>query len=113
MISRTPTDLILTHVVTGETLTLVNQYNRDRAQGNAVELFQFADRTVRFTDLNPEDVDDDILAGRGGEDTYVYARGTGHDQIAPNSSGADGSRLVLQGISAEAISARITVNGLL
>lgn len=105
VISRTPTDLILTHVVTGETLTLVNQYNRDRAQGNAVEFFQFADRTVRFTDLNPEDVDvigtnagehlrgsafAETLDGRGGDDTleggsdgdtYLFDAGYGNDVI--------------------------------
>ncbi len=105
VISRTATDLILTHVVTGEILTLQGQYNRANAQGNAVEFFQFADRTVRFTDLNPEDVDvvgtnasevlrgsafGETLDGRGGDDTleggsdgdtYLFDAGYGNDVI--------------------------------
>lgn len=105
VISRTATDLILTHVITGETLTLQGQYNRANAQGNAAEFFQFADRTVRFTDLNPEDVDvigtsvgellrgsafAETLDGRGGDDTlqggsdgdtYLFDAGYGNDVI--------------------------------
>ncbi|HLQ19030.1 MAG TPA: calcium-binding protein, partial [Tabrizicola sp.] len=105
VISRTATDLILTHVTTGETLTLAGQYSRAGAQANAVEFFQFSDRTVRFTDLNPEDVDvigsnagellrgsafAETLDGRGGDDTleggsdgdtYLFDAGYGNDVI--------------------------------
>ncbi|HLQ17818.1 MAG TPA: calcium-binding protein, partial [Tabrizicola sp.] len=61
---------------------------------------------------------DDLLVGRDGADTYVYSRGGGHDQIAQivasySSTPVREDRLVLHGISADAITAALTVNGLL
>ncbi len=102
---RTATDLILRHRATGETLTLEGQYQRADKQGLAVEYFEFSDRTVMFTELNPEDVDlvgtdaDEVITGsafaetldgRGGNDTlrggsdgdtYLFDAGYGHDVI--------------------------------
>ncbi|MFM2391158.1 MAG: hypothetical protein RLZZ437_2713, partial [Pseudomonadota bacterium] len=102
---RTGTDLILRLKATGETITLSGQYQRANAQGRAVEEFLFNDRTVLFTDLNPEDVDrvgtaaadlldgsqfaetldgfagDDTLIGGSDGDTYRFDAGYGNDQI--------------------------------
>jgi len=103
--SRTDLDLIITIDDTGDRLTLENQYVRDFEQGFAVEEFVFSDRTMVYTDLNPEDIDivgtagadtlrgsnfnekldgragDDELIGRDGGDTYVFDAGYGNDVI--------------------------------
>ena len=67
-----------------------NQYVRARQQGYAVEYFEFSDRTLVFTDLNPEDLDlvgtsanetitgsnfSETLDGRGGDDTLIGGDG--------------------------------------
>ena len=104
-ILRSATDLILRHRQTGETVTLEGQYLRASAQGQAIEFFDFSDRSVSFTDLNPEDVDligtdgaevltgsafGEVLDGRGGDDTlrggsdgdtYLFDAGYGQDVI--------------------------------
>jgi Ca2+-binding RTX toxin-like protein len=102
---RTSVNLILRFKATGETITLERQYQRDNAQSRAVEAFVFSDRTVLFTDLNPEDIDlvgtsaaealtgsqfaetidggagDDTLTGGSDGDTYLFDAGYGSDQI--------------------------------
>ncbi|TFI58518.1 hypothetical protein E2493_09710, partial [Sphingomonas parva] len=103
--SRTALDLIITVRATGERVVLENQYVRDGAQHAAVEYFEFSDRTLLFTDFNPEDIDlvgtsagetitgsnfaelldgrggDDTLEGGDGGDTYKFDVGYGHDVI--------------------------------
>ena len=102
---RTGTDLILRLKSSGETITLAQQYLRESAQGRAVEAFVFSDRTVLFTELNPEDIDrvgtagadllqgsqfaetidggagDDTLVGGSDGDAYLFDAGYGNDQI--------------------------------
>src|SRR5690606_16690852 len=104
-ISRAGEDLTFTLKSTGESVTLEHQYNRFDGQWNAIEEFRFADQTVLYSDLNPEDVDlvgtngDDVLVGthfaetidgRGGNDTmygssdgdtYKFDVGYGQDVI--------------------------------
>ena len=104
-ITREGTDLRLSIRDTGETITLIDQYVRHDQQGHAIESLEFADRTVRFVNLNPEDVDvigtnasellegshfgetldgrggDDILIGRSDGDVYRFDAGYGHDEI--------------------------------
>ncbi|MGB3408012.1 MAG: tandem-95 repeat protein, partial [Jannaschia sp.] len=82
-VSRTALDLIFTVRSTGQTITLENQYVRAGAQAYAVELFQFADRTVDWTDLNPEDVD---LVGTAGNDTIT---GSNFGEVLDGRGGAD------------------------
>ena len=53
--SRTALDLIITVNATGDRIVLENQYVRDDKQHFAVEYFEFSDRTIAFTDFNPED----------------------------------------------------------
>ncbi|WP_367714279.1 tandem-95 repeat protein (plasmid) [Nitratireductor sp. GISD-1A_MAKvit] len=103
--SRTALDLIITVDGTGEKLILENQYVREGKQTHAVEFFEFADRTLEFTNLNPEDLDlvgtsaaetitgsnfaetldgrggDDLLVGGDGGDTYKFDVGYGDDVI--------------------------------
>ncbi|MEM7641539.1 MAG: cadherin-like domain-containing protein [Pseudomonadota bacterium] len=91
-VSRTALDLIFTLDATGETLTLKDQYIRRDAQFMATELFVFADQTVEWTNLNPEDVD---LIGTGGADTIVGSNfgevldGRGGDDSLVGGSGGD------------------------
>jgi len=106
-VSRDGDALIFTVDATGETLNVIGQYVRFPVGGQwrAVEWFEFADQTVAFTDLNPEDVPalgtaanetvtgsafdevvdggagNDRLLGRGGSDTYLFGTGSGHDTI--------------------------------
>ncbi len=104
-ITRTALDLIFTVRDSGDRLILKNQYVRDSGQYVAVEYIEFADRTIAFTDLNPEDVDvvggagdetltgsdfaeiidgkdgNDILIGNSGGDTYKFDVGYGDDII--------------------------------
>jgi Ca2+-binding RTX toxin-like protein len=104
--SRTALDLIITINATGETLTLKDQYVRDNQQGNAVENFVFTDKTLSYTQFNPdrmpvvtttrgqtlegsdfaETLDgrayDATLIGHDGGDTYVFDVGYGHETIA-------------------------------
>ncbi len=65
-VSRFMENLIFTVKSTGESVTLERQYNRFDSQGNAIEVFRFADQDVSYLDLNPEDVD---LIGTSGDDT--------------------------------------------
>ncbi|MDB2408074.1 hypothetical protein N9W17_06135, partial [Jannaschia sp.] len=91
-VSRTALDLIFTLDATGETLTLQNQYVRAGAQGQATELFYFADQTVEWTNLNPEDLD---RVGDGGNDTITGSNfgevldGLGGDDSLIGASGGD------------------------
>jgi Ca2+-binding RTX toxin-like protein len=109
-VSRSALDLIFTIKNTGETLTLKDQYVRANAQSKAVEYFEFADRTMVFTDLNPEDVDlvgtaadetlegsdfaeiidgkagNDVLIGHDGGDRYKFDEGYGNDVIIDKQS---------------------------
>ncbi|HMP56656.1 MAG TPA: calcium-binding protein, partial [Novosphingobium sp.] len=66
--SRTALDLILTIRDTGDRIILENQYVRDEGQRFAVELFQFADRALIYTDFNPEDID--LVGTNAGETIY-------------------------------------------
>ena len=85
-ISRFKENLIFTLEATGETVTLEHQYNRYDGQVNAIEQLVFADQTILYTDLNPEDVDlvgtnasetlwgtrfAETIDGRGGDDTLI------------------------------------------
>ena len=103
--SRTALDLIMTVTATGERIVLENQYVRDGQQHFAVEYFEFTDRTLVFTDFNPEDMDlvgtnaaeeitgsnfaetldgrggNDTLIGGDGGDTYKFDVGYGQDVI--------------------------------
>ncbi|HEX8061745.1 MAG TPA: calcium-binding protein, partial [Allosphingosinicella sp.] len=103
--SRTALDLIMTVTATGERIVLENQYVRDDQQHFAVEYFEFGDRTLVFTDFNPEDMDlvgtnageeitgsnfaetldglggNDTLIGGDGGDTYKFDVGYGQDVI--------------------------------
>ena len=108
--TRTDLDLIITVVATGERVVLQNQYVRDGAQHYAVEHLVFSDRTVDFTEVNPEDIDldfrngsattgddvitgsnfaetldglqgNDTLIGNDGGDTYKFDVGYGSDTI--------------------------------
>ncbi|MET1112193.1 MAG: calcium-binding protein, partial [Allosphingosinicella sp.] len=103
--SRTALDLIMTVTATGERIVLENQYVRDDQQHFAVEYFEFSDRTLVFTDFNPEDMDlvgtnageeitgsnfaetldgrggNDTLIGGDGGDTYKFDVGYGQDVI--------------------------------
>ncbi|MGA9581850.1 MAG: calcium-binding protein, partial [Allosphingosinicella sp.] len=103
--SRTALDLIMTVTATGERIVLENQYVRDDKQHFAVEYFEFTDRTLVFTDFNPEDMDlvgtnageeitgsnfaetldgrggNDTLIGGDGGDTYKFDVGYGQDVI--------------------------------
>ncbi|HET9638457.1 MAG TPA: calcium-binding protein, partial [Allosphingosinicella sp.] len=103
--SRTALDLIMTVTATGERIVLENQYVRDDKQHFAVEYFEFSDRTLVFTDFNPEDMDlvgtnsgeeitgsnfaetldgrggNDTLIGGDGGDTYKFDVGYGQDVI--------------------------------
>ncbi|MEQ1616286.1 MAG: calcium-binding protein, partial [Hyphomicrobiaceae bacterium] len=103
--SRTSLDLIITVKATGQSVVLENQYVRDDRQVFAVEHFVFADRTLRYSDFNPEDIDlvgtnavetitgsnfgetldgragDDTLVGADGGDIYKFDVGYGHDVI--------------------------------
>ncbi|WP_270934250.1 calcium-binding protein, partial [Falsiroseomonas oryzae] len=104
--SRTALDLIMTIRGTGDRIVLENQYVREGQQQYAVELFQFGDRTLVFTDFNPEDIDlvgtgagetiagsnfaetidsrggDDVMVGNDGGDTYLFDVGYGQDTIS-------------------------------
>jgi|GEM_PF-2436836 len=88
--SRTALDLIITVNDTGERVILENQYVRAAQQGYAVEFLEFSDRTLAFTDLNPEDLDlvgtsasetitgsnfAEVLDGRAGDDTLIGGDG--------------------------------------
>ncbi|MGL5838519.1 MAG: calcium-binding protein, partial [Sphingorhabdus sp.] len=117
-ISRTALDLVFTiktiDAETGEEtyerLIVEGQYIRDGAQYAAVEIFEFRDQEIYFTDLNPEDIaldhvtggatngadiitgsnfgeiidgragDDQMIGGDGG-DTYIWDVGYGKDVI--------------------------------
>ena len=103
--SRTALDLIITVNGTGDRIVIENQYVRDDKQHFAVEYFEFSDRTIAYTDFNPEDLDlvgtnagesitgsdfGETLDGRGGDDTltggdggdrYKFDIGYGHDVI--------------------------------
>ncbi|KMO10197.1 hypothetical protein SQ03_30925, partial [Methylobacterium platani JCM 14648] len=103
--SRTALDLVVTVRATGQRFVLENQYVRDGQQAFAVEALVFSDRTVSFTDVNPEDIDlvgtagadaiagsdfaetldgragNDTLAGGDGGDTYLFDAGYGEDVI--------------------------------
>ncbi|WP_274603605.1 calcium-binding protein, partial [Rhizobium sp. CFBP 8762] len=103
--SRTALNLIVTVEATGQYFVFENQYVRDEAQKHAVENFVFTDRTISFTDVNPEDIDlvgtdrsetitgsnfaekldgragDDLLIGGDGGDTYLFDAGYGQDVI--------------------------------
>ncbi len=104
-VSRTALDLIFSIEGTGDRIVLENQYVRAGQQRFAVETFQFDDRSLSFTDFNPEDVDlvgddsaetilgsdfgetidgrggDDTLIGADGGDTYLFDVGYGEDVI--------------------------------
>ncbi len=88
--SRTDLDLIITVNDTGEKVVLENQYVRDHLQGYAIEILEFSDQTLEFTNLNPEDLDlvgtnagetitgsnfSETIDGRGGDDTLVGGDG--------------------------------------
>jgi Ca2+-binding RTX toxin-like protein len=103
--SRTALDLIITVQSTGQRFVLENQYVRDGGQTFAVEDLIFADRTISFIDVNPEDIDlvggsgddaitasnfaetldgrdgNDTLTGGDGGDTYKFDAGYGQDVI--------------------------------
>ena len=63
--SRTALDLIITIKATGERVVLENQYVRDNSQGFAVEHFEFTDRTLLYSNFNPEDID--LVGTKAGE----------------------------------------------
>ncbi|MCV0425006.1 MAG: tandem-95 repeat protein, partial [Roseibium sp.] len=88
--TRTALDLIITVNDTGDQVVLENQYVRADQQGNAVEYLEFSDRTLLFSDLNPEDLDlvgssadetitgsnfAEVLDGRAGDDTLIGGDG--------------------------------------
>lgn len=103
--TRTALDLIFTVRGTGERIVIKNQYVREGTQAYAVEYFEFADRTVHFTEVNAEDIHlgstnsgetitgsnfaelldgkggNDTLIGGDGGDTYRFDVGYGHDVI--------------------------------
>ena len=103
--SRTALDVIITINDTGETVTLKNQYVRDGEQQSAIENIQFTDKTVDFTQFNPDRMPlvstargqtlegsdfAETLDGRGGDatlighdggDTYLFDVGYGHETI--------------------------------
>jgi Ca2+-binding RTX toxin-like protein len=103
--SRTALDLIITIRTTGERLVLENQYVREGGQKHAIEYFEFTDRTLVYTNYNPEDVErrgtaageildgssfgevmdgregNDTLRGGDGGDTYRFDVGYGQDVI--------------------------------
>ncbi|MEZ5840751.1 MAG: tandem-95 repeat protein [Hyphomicrobiales bacterium] len=103
--SRTALDLVITVNETGDRLILKDQYVRANKQGFAVEYLEFSDRTMVFTDLNPEDIDllgtagsdvitgsnfaetivgyggDDTLIGGDGGDRYLFDVGYGNDIV--------------------------------
>jgi Ca2+-binding RTX toxin-like protein len=108
--TRTALDLVITVKGSGESIVLQNQYVRDGAQQYAVESLVFSDRTISFSDVNPEDIDldllngsatpgndhiigsdfaetldgregDDTLEGGDGGDIYKYDIGYGNDTI--------------------------------
>jgi Ca2+-binding RTX toxin-like protein len=72
-VSRDRNDLIFTINDTGETIRIEGQYARFIVGGQvrAIEEFRFADQTVSFLDLNPEDID---LVGGAGDDTLIGTR---------------------------------------
>ncbi|WP_272490883.1 calcium-binding protein, partial [Mesobacterium pallidum] len=104
--SRTALDLIITIAGTGDRIVLENQYVRANFQAHAVEFFQFGDRTLDYTDFNPEDIDligsgagetiegsdfaelidgrggNDLLEGHDGGDIYLFDVGYGEDTIS-------------------------------
>lgn len=104
-ILRNGTALIFRVKASGETLTIEDQYLRADKQGRAIEAFVFTDRTMMFTQLNPEDIDavgtsaseivrgsqfaetldgldgDDTLEGGSDGDTYRFDAGYGSDVI--------------------------------
>ncbi|HEX8193050.1 MAG TPA: calcium-binding protein, partial [Allosphingosinicella sp.] len=90
LFSRSALDLIITVKGSGDRLILKNQYVRDEQQQFAVEYFDFSDRSVAFTDVNPEDIDltgtsagetitgsdfGETLDGLGGNDTLIGGDG--------------------------------------
>ncbi|MEC3863369.1 calcium-binding protein [Mesobacterium sp. TK19101] len=103
--SRTALGLIISINGTDDRIILENQYVRAGQQRHAIEFFQFADRTLDYTDFNPEDIDlvgtdagetiagsdfgetldarggDDLLVGADGGDTYLFDVGYGNDTI--------------------------------
>lgn len=111
--ARTTLDLIVTVKSSGERLVLERQYVRDGGQKNAVEYLDFTDRTVTFTDVNPEDLDlvdtaaaetitgsdfgetidgkagNDTLIGGDGGDIYRFDIGYGQDVIRDQRLRAD------------------------
>lgn len=104
-IDRTALDLVFTVKSTGERIVFENQYVREGTQSQAVEYFEFTDRTVDFRQINPDQVDligtnagetitgsnfgelldgrggDDLLIGGDGGDTYKFDVGYGQDVI--------------------------------
>lgn len=69
-VSRNGNNLSITINDTGETVTIEKQYARYTAGGRSelVENFKFADQTVSYQDLDPEDI---VLTGTLGDDTLV------------------------------------------
>ena len=81
--SRTALDLVITVSATGQRFVLENQYDRDGAQHSAVEDLIFSDRTIAFSDVNPEDID---LIGTGGADSLT---GSNFAETLDGRDGAD------------------------
>jgi Ca2+-binding RTX toxin-like protein len=122
VVSRTSSDLILTTVATGETITVTGHF---WDQQHGIETLRFADGTewgrgtmaaaawYRGTDGDDtitgtsaaETFDggagDDLLNGGSGNDRYVWGQGSGNDTIAENAFSFDTDTLELVGLNAD------------
>lgn len=110
----------------GGTITLNAQIDEYFSQG--VERIQFADGTIwtrndvrlmllaaaqtsgndNIVGYNTADTlsggaGDDLLQGKGGDDTYVYARGDGFDTVVEETNMGSADRLILQGIGQSSV----------
>ncbi|HMB09119.1 calcium-binding protein, partial [Saliniramus sp.] len=124
-LSRGGLDLHVEILATGETLTVQGHF---RSTQYGIEEIHFSDGEIMDRPMILEDVNtligtsgddtitgtsmrdwsrggpgDDILDGRGGNDTYLYARGDGHDTIAEGIHNGTDDHLIFEDINPDAI----------
>jgi len=124
-LSRDGLDLHVAILATGETLTVQEHF---RSTQYGIEEIHFSDGEIMDRLMILEDANtlggtggddtitgtsmrdwirggpgDDILDGRSGNDTYLYARGDGHDTITDGIHNGNDDRLIFEDINPDAI----------